>query len=100
MKYAKFTMCIMKTINVKFIKSKGEIIILAEKTNELIAEVNAIKETMFNKYGAELFKQMNGTEFELFKKLFKIMDLSIETVAEQAITIQKLDKKLDKLLAK
>ena len=53
--HAKFTRCIMKTINVKFINRKEKIIMLVERTNQLIIEVNDIKEYMFNNVFADLF---------------------------------------------
>lgn len=73
---------------------------LAEKVTNFTMEVNELKETMFKKFGAELFDSMNGEEFELFQKYFKLVDLSMEIVEEQAVTIHKIDEKLDKLLAK
>lgn len=73
---------------------------LAEKATNFTMEVNELKETMFNKFGAELFDSMNGEEFELIQKCFRLVDLSMEIVEEQAKTIQKIDEKLDKLLAK
>lgn len=73
---------------------------LAEKAMMFNVRANELKEIMFNEFGAELFDTMNGEQFELIQKCFKLVDLSIEIVEEQAKTIQKIDEKLDKLLVK
>lgn len=72
---------------------------LVERTNQLIIEVNDIKEYMFKEFGSDIFDNMSEQEFALFKKLFNIMDVSMEVIEEQARVIQRIDKKLDKLLA-
>lgn len=73
---------------------------LVERTNQLIIEVNDIKKYMFKEFGSDIFNSMSGQEFALFKKLFNIMDVSMEVIEEQATVIQRIDEKLDKLLAK
>lgn len=73
---------------------------LVERTNRLIIEVNDIKEYMFKEFGSDIFDSMSEQEFALFKKLFNIMDVSMEVIEEQATVIQRIDEKLDKLLAK
>lgn len=93
-------MRIMKTINVKFINRKEKFIMLVERTNQLIIEVNDVKEYMFKEFGSDIFDSMSEQEFALFKKLFNIMDVSMEVIEEQATVIQRIDEKLDKLLAK
>lgn len=72
---------------------------LVERTNQLIIEVNEIKEYMFKEFGSDIFDSMGEQEFTLFKKLFNIMDVSMEVIEEQATVIQRIDEKLDKLLA-
>lgn len=72
---------------------------LVERTNQLIIEVNEIKEYMFKEFGSNILDGMSEWEFALFKKLFNIMDVSMEVIEEQATVIQRIDEKLDKLLA-
>lgn len=55
---------------------------------------------MFKEFGSDIFDSMSEQEFALFKKLFNIMDVSMEVIEEQATVIQRIDEKLDKLLAK
>lgn len=93
-------MCVMKTINVKFINRKEKFIMLVERTNQLIIEVNDIKKYMFKEFSSDIFDSMSEQEFALFKKLFNIMDVSMEVIEEQATVIQRIDEKLDKLLVK
>lgn len=73
---------------------------LVEKTNQLIGEVKELKECMFNEFGSEIFSCMDEKNFTLCKKLFGIIDTSIDVIEEQAIVIKRIDEKLDKLLAK
>lgn len=73
---------------------------LVEKTNQLIVEVNEVKECMFKGFGSEILENMNEQEFALFKKLFNIVNTSMEVLEEQATTMQKIDEKLDRLLSK
>lgn len=73
---------------------------LVERTNQLIIEVNDVKEYMFKEFGSDIFDSMSEREFALFKKLFNIIDVSMEVIEEQATVIQRIDEKLDKLLAK
>lgn len=63
---------------------KGDFIMLVENTMQLTMEVNNLKETMFNKFGVDLFEDMNTEEFELFQKMFKVLDLSMKVVEEQS----------------
>lgn len=73
---------------------------LVENTMQLTMEVNNLKETMFNKFGADLFEDMNTEEFELFQKMFKVLDLSMKVVEEQSEIMEKINEKLDRLLVK
>lgn len=72
---------------------------LAVKATKLTMEVNELKETMFNEFGADMFNSMDGKTFEFIQKCFKVADHSMKIVEEQAVTIQKINEKLDKLLA-
>ena len=60
-------MCVMKTINVKFINRKEKFIMLVERTNQLIIEVNDVKEYMFTEFGSDIFDSMGEQEFALLK---------------------------------
>lgn len=73
---------------------------LVARVNQLIIEVNGVKEHMFKEFGSDIFENMEEQEFELFKKLLNIVDISMEVMEEQATIIQKIDEKLDELLAK
>lgn len=73
---------------------------LAEKARNLTMEVNELKEIMFNNFGLELFETMDGDAFEVLKKCFNVFNHSMELVEEEAITIQKINEKLDILLSK
>ena len=73
---------------------------LVERTNQLIIEVDGIKECMFKEFGSDIFDGMSEQELALFKKLLNIMDVSMEVIKEQATVIQRIDEKLDKLLVK
>ena len=89
-----------ETINVKFINRKEKFIMLVERTNRLIIEVNDFKEYVFKKFGSEIFDSINEQELALFIKTFKIMDASMKVIEEQATAIQRIDEKLDELLDK
>lgn len=54
---------------------------------------------IYNAYSG-IFDSMCEQELALFKKLFNIIDVSMEVIDEQATVIQRIDEKLDKLLAK
>lgn len=71
---------------------------LVENTMQLTMEVNNLKETMFNNFGVDLFEDMNTEEFELFQKMFKVLDLSMKVVEEQSKMMEIIDNKLDRLL--
>lgn len=73
---------------------------LVENTIQLTMEVNNLKETIFNKFGADLFKDMDSEDFELLQKILKVLDLSMKIVEEQSEIMEKIYGKLDKLLAK
>ena len=61
---------------------------LVNKTNQLIEEVNELKDSYMKMFGSEMFDYMDENTFVLFKKSF---DLKV---------IESINKKLDKLLAR
>ena len=73
---------------------------LVERVNQFIIEINDVKEYMFKNFDSDIFDSMSEQEFVLLKKLFNIMDISMEVIEEQATVIQRIDEKLDELLVK
>ena len=73
---------------------------LVNKTNQLIEEVNELNDSFMTMIGSQMFNSMNEQEFVMFKKMFNLMNTSMEVVKEQAEVIESIDKKLDKLLSK
>ena len=52
-----------------------------------------------NKYGADVF-ELDTEDFAMIKSMLDIFDTSLEVTCKQAETIQAINEKLDKLLAK
>ena len=48
----------------------------------------------------DMFMGMNGEVFEMYQKTFKLMDISMNLVLEQAELFDAMDKKLDLLVKK
>lgn len=71
---------------------------LVEKTSQVINGVKEIKEWMFHEFGSEMLNDMDEQQFMLMRKLFMITDLSLELVEEQAVVMDEMNKKLDRLL--
>ena len=71
---------------------------LVDKTNQLIEEVNELKGSYIKMFGPDMFEYMNEDTFEMVKKMFNLMNTSMEVIKEQAEVIEVIDKKLDKLL--
>ena len=72
---------------------------LTVKTNEIIKEVNELKEIFMKQFSTDMFEDMEGDEFVAMKKTFKLMNLSMELAVEQAEVMDAINEKLDKLLA-
>ena len=71
---------------------------LIEKTNQLIEEVNELKDSCMSMIVTESLSYMTGTEFEMFRKMFNLLNTSMDVMSEQAKMIDQIDKKLDTLL--
>lgn len=71
---------------------------LVEKTNRLIEEVNELKDSCMSMIVTESLNYMTGTEFEMYKKTFNLLNTSMDVMSEQAKMIDQIDKKLDTLL--
>ena len=73
-----------------------ELVIAAQELKE---GMNKMKETFMNKYGADVF-ELDTEDFAMIKSMLDIFDTSLEVTCKQAETIQAINEKLDKLLAK
>lgn len=74
---------------------------LAEKSNEVFKEINEVKELYIREFiDEDELKSMNHQEFELVQKILKTIDLSMDLMHEEMKTIDEINSKLDKLLAK
>ena len=71
---------------------------LAEKTNKIIEEINGLKELMVKKIGNDMLNGMDETEAVAMTKMFKLMNLTMDLAKEQAMTMDSINAKLDKLL--
>lgn len=74
---------------------------LAEKSNKVFEEINEVKKLYIRVFiDEDELKSMDHQEFELVQKMLKIIDLSIDLAHEEMKTIDEINSKLDKLLAK
>lgn len=71
---------------------------LVNKTNQLIEEVNELKDSYAKMFSSKMFDYMDEKTFVLLKKSFDLINTSMEVIKEQATVIENIDKKLDKLL--
>ena len=71
---------------------------LVIRTNQLIEEVNELKDSCMTMFCSEMFKTMDEQEFVMFKKMFHLMNTSMNVMKEQAEVIESINEKLDKLL--
>lgn len=71
---------------------------LVEKTNQFIEEVNELKNSCMSMIVTESLSYMTGTEFDMIKKVFNLMNTSMGVIKEQAEVIESINNKLDKLL--
>ena len=70
---------------------------LVAKTNQMIEEVNEIKDLCTRQIASEM-EYMEDEVFVLYQKMIKLMNTSMEVMKEQAEVIESMNKKLDKLL--
>ena len=73
---------------------------LQDKTMEVIEEVNDIMSTVMKRYELKDFMCMEPEDIILLKKCLALMDASKELAIMQAETLDEINGKLDKLLAK
>ena len=71
---------------------------LAEKTNKIIEEINGLKELMVKEIGNDMLNGMDETEAVAMAKMFKLMNLTMDLAKEQAMAMDSINAKLDKLL--
>lgn len=72
---------------------------LVNKTNQLIKEVNEVKDLYLKQVGSRI-EYISDDDFVLSKKTFKLLNTLMEAIEEQAAVIESIDKKLDKLLVR
>ena len=77
---------------------KGEIIMLVEKTNQLIEETNELKDLCFKQIYSDILEDMDDENIVLYAKMFKLLNTSMEVIKEQAEVIESINNKLDELL--
>lgn len=69
-----------------------------EKFNKAVDKTTEVTAKAFVKSGG--YKHMNETDFRMFTAMLELMEASIELTTKQASMIDKINTKLDKLLAK
>ena len=72
---------------------------LSETTVKFEEEVNELTKEFMREFATDVF-DMDEREFECMKKLFGLLNTSMELVKEQANTIDQINNKLDRLLEK
>ena len=72
---------------------------LSETTVKFEEEVKELTKEFMREFATDVF-DMDEREFECMKKLFGLLNTSIELVKEQANTIDQINNKLDRLLEK
>ena len=90
----------METNTVPIYILRGETIMLTEKTNKIIGEVNELKGFVAKQFGSNMFENMDAEELFLMKKLFDLVDAAMELSVTQAEVMDDINAKLDKLLAR
>lgn len=74
---------------------------LQTKAMKVVEEANELKEIcMKNLAASGMFEDMSGDEFEMYQKLMRMLDESMELVLEQAKMFDELDNKLDRIMRK
>lgn len=72
---------------------------LSETTIKFEEEVKELTKEFMREFATDVF-DMDEREFECMKKLFGLLNTSMELVKEQANTIDQINNKLDRLLEK
>lgn len=74
---------------------------LYEAANNLVKEANELKEMIMDQmFDLDTVETMTGEEFEMFKKMYKLVDDSMKLVLEQNKLFDEMDNKLDKIVKK
>ena len=74
---------------------------LYEATKKVIEEANELKDLCVDQmFDPIMLKNMSSEEFELFKKMYKLTNDSLNLVLEQAKLFDEMDKKLDRIMKK
>ena len=72
---------------------------LSETTIKFEEEVKELTKEFMREFATDVF-DMDEREFECMKKLFGLLNTSMELVKEEANTIDQINNKLDRLLEK
>lgn len=72
---------------------------LSETTVKFEEEVKELTKEFMREFATDVF-DMDEKEFECMKKLFGLLNTSMELVKEEANTIDQINNKLDRLLEK
>ena len=72
---------------------------LYETTVKFEEEVTKLTKGFMKEFATDIF-DMDEKQFDLMKKLFGLLNTSMELVKEQANTIDQINNKLDRLLEK
>ena len=74
---------------------------MLETTEKLIKEVNELKTLCVNEALKDVFNEYStDTTVVLYRRMFQLMDTSMELLKEQAALMDGINNKLDKLLKK
>ena len=71
---------------------------LVSKTNQLVEEVNELKDSYIGMINSDVIEFMDEKTFTIVKNSFKLLNTLMEVMQEQAEIIESNNKKLDKLL--
>lgn len=72
---------------------------LSETTIKFEEEVKELTKEFMREFATDIF-DMDEKQFDLMKKLFGLLNTSMELAKEQANTIDQINNKLDRLLEK
>lgn len=71
---------------------------LVSKTNQLVEEVNELKDSYIGMINSDVIEFMDEGTFTMVKNSFKLLTTLMEVMQEQAEIIESINKKLNKLL--
>lgn len=73
---------------------------MVETTKKFIEEVEELKNDVISKTAQDMFEDMDGDEFRMIQKLFRLLATSEELMMKQAEMLTSMNDKLEKLLSK